>query len=75
MERKFISQKEVVLIYLKDNGSITAIEAINRLGITRLADVIYKLKKDGVKIETDKKSVETRYGKTEIAVYRMGHES
>lgn len=66
-----ITQKTAVLNYLKGNGSITATEAIRYLSITRLANVIYKLKKEGVKIETSYEHVDTTYGKTRIATYRI----
>ena len=66
-----MTQQDAVLQYIKDHGEITQNDAYFNLGITRLADVVYKLKKKGVKIESVKREVGTRYGKTEIAVYRM----
>lgn len=66
-----ITQKEVVLRHLKEYGGITSRDAWDMYGITRLADVVYKLKKDGENIETIIKSVDTMYGKTDIAFYRL----
>ena len=71
MGTKRLSQKDVVIQYMKEHGSITSIQAIEDLHITRLADVIFRIKKDGVEIESYKKMVDTFYGKTEVAVYRL----
>lgn len=66
-----MTQKEAVLEWLDQHGSITSNDAWFNLGITRLADVIYKLRKDGINVKTYTENVDSRYGKTEIAVYRM----
>lgn len=66
-----MSQKQVILDHMKLYGEISQKDANQLYSITRLADVIYKLKKDGVKIETEYKMVNTMYGKTKIAVYRV----
>ena len=63
-----MTQQDAVLQYIKDFGEITQNDAYYNLGITRLADVIYKLKKKGIKIVAVNSEVGTRYGKTEIAV-------
>ena len=39
-----MSQKEMVLAHFKKRKSITSWEAIQKYGITRLADVIFRLK-------------------------------
>lgn len=44
---KRMSQKDKVLKYLKEGNSITPAKAQAMFGVWRLADVIYKLKKDG----------------------------
>ena len=41
------SQKDISLDYLKQNRKITSWYAIQEFGITRLADIIHRLKKDG----------------------------
>ena len=48
-----MKQKERVLLHLQQNGEITSWDAIMQYGITRLADVIHKLRRDGYKIETE----------------------
>lgn len=45
------SQKEVVLKHLK-RRSLTSWDAIMHYGVTRLADVVFKLKSDGYQINT-----------------------
>lgn len=67
-------QRKAVMQYMIDNGSITSDQAWRYLGVTRLSDVIFKMRKDGIRIETDTRTVETRYGKTEIAVYKFTEE-
>ena len=64
------SQKAVVLRFLNENGSITSKDA-NTLGISRLAAVIFQIKKDGIGIETANETVMTRYGTTTIARYSL----
>lgn len=68
MERE--TQKRRVLVHLRNYGKITSNEAFTWYGITRLADVIFKLRKDGYEIETiDTESV-NRYGeKCRYATY------
>lgn len=41
-----LSQKEIVLKYMQDFGSITTWEAFAELGITRLSAKIYELRKE-----------------------------
>lgn len=47
------SQKDRILGYLEDEcGGITPIEALNKFGCFRLADVVFKLRRDGYDIKT-----------------------
>ncbi len=39
-------QMQRVLTHLKENGSIEPLVALNKLGIYRLSDVIFKLRED-----------------------------
>ena len=62
-----MTQKEAVLQYIKDNGSITPAQAIYDLGITKLATVISNLRlKDGVEIQKESVKVNTRYEKPTV---------
>ncbi len=66
-----MSQKTVVLRHLQSK-TITSKTAFSRYGITRLADVVFKLKGDGHDISTSLESVRTRYGTTAtIARYSL----
>ena len=66
-----MTQKDAVRDWLEMHGFITSADAIYKLGITRLSAVIFELRKEGMNIESDRKMVDTRYGRTEIAVYRV----
>lgn len=57
-----MSQCEMVIEHLERHGSITPLDAIYGYGITRLSDVIYKLKKKGFVIDTEMESAANRYG-------------
>lgn len=57
-------QRQMVLDYMHDFGSITPLEAIVDLGVHRLASRISELKKMGYPIESEFIPVKNRYGKT-----------
>lgn len=65
-ERKIMakeSQKQRVIKYIKDFGSITPAEAFTELGAYRLSAIIYDLKhKDGYNIKTEIERGKNRYG-------------
>ena len=66
------SQNERILDYLDKHGSITQIEAMNKLGVMRLASRISDLRRLGYPIESRVESVKNRYGeKCYIKRYRM----
>ena len=56
------TQVQRVKRYIEDFGSITSLEAIRDLWVTRLSAIVFKLKKAGVQVE----------GKTEHSVNRYG---
>jgi hypothetical protein len=64
-----VLQKERVLDYIRETGSITQLEAIKELGVLRLSAVIFDLKKDGNAIKSELVPVKTRYGTAHIARY------
>lgn len=70
--RNRITQKKLVLEHLKNIGSITSNEAIEKYGITRLSDRIFNLRNEGINIKTTLITVDTRYGKEQIAKYTLG---
>ena len=59
-----VTQRNLILKYIEDFGSITPMEAFSDLGITKLATRISEMRKDGMQfhIETVKRT--SRYGKT-----------
>ena len=61
-----MTQKEAIIKYLDDFGSISSMEAFADLGITRLAARISDLKKDGLRFNVRTIKSVNRYGK---AVY------
>ena len=68
-----MTQKEKVVKYITDFGSISPLEAFSDLGIMRLASRVTDLKKDGVKIVKSMEKSKNRYGKTvHYARYRLG---
>lgn len=59
------TQKQEVLAYMRNYGSITSFEAYEELGITQLGARIYELKKSGYSIGTIKRErIGRRTGKT-----------
>jgi len=69
------SQAQVVLKHLRDEGSITSIEAFERYGITRLAAVVWNLRKDDtLNIETVDETCRNRYGNTVTYARYILHE-
>ena len=71
-----MTQCERILEYMNQNGSISAKEAMNELGIMRLASRIADLKADGYEIETQTECSKNRFGeKTHYARYFIGGRS
>lgn len=70
------TQAELVLEYMEEFGSITALDAIRDLGVYRLASRISDLKKMGVPIDRKMELVPNRYGKkSNVARYSLGGEA
>lgn len=58
-----LNQRELVLKYIADFGSITSIQAYQDLGITQLATRIKELKEQGYEFKTEPQKSKNRYGK------------
>ena len=58
-----MTQKELILKYLADFGSITSFQAYSDLGITQLATRIKELKAKGYEFRTVPEMNTNRYGK------------
>lgn len=59
---KKITQRDRVIMYLQDFGSISSWDAYKDLGITQLATRIFELKQRGYKFKTERISTKNRYG-------------
>lgn len=70
MARK--NQKDRILKYMQDFGSITQSDAFTDLGVARLASRINDMKKDGIKIKTVIEHGTNRYNEpTRYARYSL----
>lgn len=59
-----ITQKQLVLQYIKDFGSITPFQAYEDLGITKLATVVSRMRlRDGMEFKIEMVESKNRYGK------------
>lgn len=66
------TQAERVLSYIEENGSITQIDALQDIGVMRLASRISDLKKMGYPITSEIEAVKNRYEETcYIKRYRL----
>lgn len=65
------TQEQRVLDYIRENGSITQLEALYELGVMRLASRISSLKKQGINIVGENITVMNRFNeKCHIKRYR-----
>ena len=71
-----MTQNDMILNYLRRHKSISQREAINDLGVFRLASRIFELKKAGICINTAYETVMIRNGeKTQIARYFLNEDN
>ena len=71
-----MTQKELVLKYIADFGSITPMEAFGDLGITKLATRISEMRKEGKEFKIEAVKGKNRYGKpTRYARYSFPDKS
>ena len=69
-ENEITSATDAIKWHLKNYGYITSLQAIKLYGATRLADIIYKLKKQGYNIHKTDVEFTTRFNrKTTVAKY------
>lgn len=75
MQHSNPTQNERILSYMDTNGSITQLEALQELGVMRLASRISDLKRKGYNIVSKTETVKNRYGeKCTIKRYYIGKE-
>ena len=58
-----MTQREAIIDYITEFGSITPIQAFSDLGITKLATRISEMRKDGWNFKIEMISTKNRYGK------------
>lgn len=59
-----ITQRQLIIKYIEDFGSITPMQAFGDLGVTKLATRISEMRKDGMQFKIDTVKSKNRYGKT-----------
>lgn len=59
-----MTQREAIIDYITEFGSITPMQAFADLGITKLATRISEMRKDGWSFNIEMVSVKNRYGKS-----------
>ena len=59
-----MTQREAIIEYIKEFGSITPMQAFADLGITKLATRISEMRKDGMSFKIEMISIKNRYGKS-----------
>ena len=57
-----MTQKQRILAYMRDHGSITPMDAFNELGITKLATRISEMRDTGQRISRSMETARNRYG-------------
>ena len=66
------SQNDRIVNYMQEHGGITQIEALQHLGVLRLASRISDLRRCGVDITSEFVEVKNRYGeKSRVKRYRL----
>ena len=68
---KVKTQWKDVLTHLQERGSITSMEAWSMYHITRLADVVFKLRKRGYNVVTNTCVGSNEYGEYYYAEYTL----
>jgi len=72
MARNKPTQKQQVLRYLQDFGSITRIQSFMDLGVCELSSRIGELEQDGYKFNREKQTITNRYGiKVTVTKYSL----
>lgn len=59
-----MNQREAILKYIEDFGSITPMQAFGDLGVTKLATRISEMRKDGMQFKIETITSKNRYGHT-----------
>ena len=72
MEKQPKNQLEAVKMHLEKWEHLTSLDAFKDYGITRLSDIIYKLRNNGLKITTLRGYTVNRFGnKVSYGIYQL----
>ena len=66
-----MTQTETILNHMRTHDEITALDAFNLYGIMRLASRICDIRKMGYHVVCVRKKVQTRYGHSMVACYKL----
>ena len=58
------NQKQRILDYIDEYGSITALEAVRDLGVLQLSARLVEMEKDGITFKKQQESAKNRFGET-----------
>lgn len=65
------TKKDMVKAALERGERLTPLDGLNRFGTMRLADIIFKLKKEGFAIVTNMVTIKDQFGNSvDVAEYR-----
>lgn len=71
-----MNQQERLTKYLEKHGKIDPLKAWTQLGIYRLADTVFNLRKKGYEIKTETKKIKNKYKETcHVAEYKLEPQS
>ena len=71
-EPNHLNCTQAVKWHLENYGSITQLQCINKYGSWKLSRIIGDLGRQGIKVETELKEVETQFGfKSRVAIYHI----
>lgn len=67
-----MTHADKILLYMREKGSITPIDALREIGCFRLGARIYDLRARGYNINTKMETHEGRFGPVTFARYSLG---
>jgi len=66
-----MTQAERIIEFMEEHGSITPMEAFNKLKITKLSTRISEMRADGMEIDGEMVTKKNKYGKTRFMRYTL----
>ena len=59
-----MNQQQRIIDYMRTHGGITTLDAMNDLGVARLASRIWDIRQSGIEVDNERITVKNRYGET-----------